>query len=1295
MDPDLLLADAERGDELAGSARVEQLAVIATFDPARLAERADGADIVRLLCKPVSSPLGRPAVILRERRRIDALTRMLERGGPAELARTRAAVHPGDDGPLQRMLDAFVLGPGTPVDERDEDELMASLEVWHWATEAVARARLSGSVRIDPSRDVLEGRLALLDVTRPVRKLTEAGCVGRDAELTRLHAYLDTPPSRSRLSDDPPMVVYGIGGVGKSTLIARLVMDLYETGQRGTRRAWAYLDLDRPTIASGSPQVLLDDIYSQVAAQFPEHRGLLLRDAGVARLRGVGAGSESADAVSHRAGAADLARALESVTGGSLVVVLDTYEELERRLSPRDGGALFDLFAGLASQLPAFRLIVSGRAPAAAFTSSTRPDRRMHVRPFAAGEAAALLRFFVERDASPGRPFVDDQLAEAIIGLVGGIPLTIRLAARVLADEGPGAISEAAERARAVSRVRTEFVQGFLYHRILNHITAPDPGRTAELRQIAEASLVLRLVTPALVEEVLQPAVGYHPASPPSALFAALAAEVALAERDGDVLRLREELRGPALTALRLQDPRLVRRVHELAARFYQAATGAAAEVELAYHQLAAGQPVGPTDAGVLRRLEPFLDEFPASTAGTVRRALDQPASLTAAQATAVWEREVLAEADAAIRSGQPERVRQLLAQRTDRSADTELYRLQSRAEEELGDLRTALSAALQDVAAAEAAADPERVTAAAVRVAALHERLADPLSAREALRQAEAGALLAGYPELRLELLLNQMNTGERGGLDSEEAHWSLSLRARALLQRSDPKRLSGSSALARLLAAALGREEPERIRQAVRRIGLGHEANPLRVQAVVSALAAWDAAQPEPGRLARLAGLAASSADPTQAWAALAFTDTEAGPLLDRLWRAESFPAPVREALRELYLWWAAEPPPPADAVTVATPPAVIRGAAQPGEVVTAAPPSPATRGALALTPSGTRLLVDLITAAFPSATEQMTLVNLAGMQPSVIDWNGPSSVVAYNIIMRADAEGRLPQLIRALRDKLPSSPEVAELAALLGEPAADSRAPRGAAADVTTDPLEAAWLPNGAPLVNREQLRKGVRDLLRPDGSRVLIVNGPPGSGKSYSASFIRGVQQATGAFRFALVRYDPGSLRDYGPRELADALGDILGVRLSADATAAPYVYGRQLAAQLVAAGRADEKPWWWVLDGFSGARPELADFIARLIQAAVDEPRVRLVLLGYDQPLSREAEAVTIYEDIAPLSEADVRAYLGRLALSAREPTGEESIEESVRTIFAGLPTGRERNVALGVRVLRASGQFTR
>ena len=63
---------------------------------------------------------------------------------------------------------------------------------------------------------------------------------------------------------------------------------------------------------------------------------------------------------------------MQSITYGSLVVVLDTFEELERNRLPDQGEELYGLFAGLASELPAFRLIVSGRGPAFPFLDPSR-----------------------------------------------------------------------------------------------------------------------------------------------------------------------------------------------------------------------------------------------------------------------------------------------------------------------------------------------------------------------------------------------------------------------------------------------------------------------------------------------------------------------------------------------------------------------------------------------------------------------------------------------------------------------------------------------------------------------------------------------------------------------------------------------------------------------------------------------------------------------------------------------------------------------------------------------------------
>jgi hypothetical protein len=232
----------------------------------------------------------------------------------------------------------------------------------------------------------------------------------------------------------------------------------------------------------------------------------------------------------------------------------------------------------------------------------------------------------------------------------------VKLAAQVFVREGPTAIAAAAERAHAIDRVRTEFVRGFLYRRILDHITGPVPEKAEELRQVARASIVLRRVTIELVERVLLPSIRTKSAYSSGELFEALASEVAFAEREGSVLRLREELRGPALAALRFDDPHLVQRqrVHELAAEFYAAALDDEASViELTYHRLAQGHPAATVtaavDDAVLRTLEPYLNDLPRSSAMVIRDALHDRTALSETRDLFEWERRVLPEADAAL----------------------------------------------------------------------------------------------------------------------------------------------------------------------------------------------------------------------------------------------------------------------------------------------------------------------------------------------------------------------------------------------------------------------------------------------------------------------------------------------------------------------------------------------------------------------------------------------------------------------------------------------------------------------
>jgi hypothetical protein len=298
------------------------------------------------------------------------------------------------------------------------------------------------------------------------------------------------------------------------------------------------------------------------------------------------------------------------------------------------------------------------------------------------------------------------------------------------------------------------------------------------------------------------------------------------------------------------------------------------------------------------------------------------------------------------------------------------------------------------------AASAPTRVAAAGVRLAGLLERQGRAREAEAVLQETADAPLLLGHPELRLELLLNLLTALERAHDPDDRLRWTLGLEVRSLVQRIGPRTVAAHTAFARLLAAALGREEPDRIRQAARLVGLGHEEDPRRVDDLVAELAAWDAAQPEPGRVARQCGLRVEGpgADAIRrAWTSLSGLGTDAGTLLDRMWSAAP-PEPVREALRRIYVWW--DIASAADAAATDSPPAHFMAERR-----------------LDWSRPEVRALEDVVLTAYPSPTDVRTLADRAGFDPAAISWTSSVRRITRELIGTAVRSERLGQLVEAI--------------------------------------------------------------------------------------------------------------------------------------------------------------------------------------------------------------------------------------------------------------------------------------
>ena len=1021
--------------------KATRLALMAAFDPGRLEEAPETRKLIERNSIPVQLGHGRRARMLTENARVEALTLALRRGGPDSLAEVRGKFQAHfESSPLQRMLDAYVLGSDTPLEERDEEELAASLHAERWCTEAFGGAEIFNPREL-PKRQEIEGRIRTLGIRRPIDRLLAGGFIGRREELSRLHAFrrdaIGLEQDSIGLDASPAFIVYGVGGMGKSTLIARFVSDIMAESDEGDL-AWAYLDFDRATleprhsahegdlVGATRARLVLEEVVRQLGAQIPGYRPIL---DGLSDFIEKSAVSHGLESISSDVFVRQASMLSDSLADMPLIVVLDTFEEVERR-GPEEAAEVRDLFTRLSQALPRLRLIVSGRAPAEAFRSD--PSHELRIGELTPDDSKELLRTLVERLTPPGASpiVVGDDTADRVTDAVGRSPLTLHLAARVITAEGVAGISDAARQARTLRRIRTEYVRGFLYHRIIDHLTTDDDEIRDALRDVARAGLALRKITAKAIEHILLPALHRDAdANVASHLFHALKAEVSLTTPiDEETLGVRPELRRPALTALKMDDAVLVRRVHLRAADHY----GSSGDVaERIYHQLATGTPpegLGqPLTGELLFSISPSLDELPRETSVLLRGLLDNTVDLgdLHKQRRAI-EEERLAQtsAEAKLGRGDLTGAQQALDSCASRARGTELYRVESQLREAEGDLTGAIDLAHRELAEAKYSEQPVRIAAATVRLAKLLEWNNESADALGHLEEAEEAELLAGDWGLRLELKLCRMAAAERMEVSSEDLRWEWGLDARQRLSRvGDHVRKRG--AIRRLLAATLGRDEPDYIEHAVLHIGLDPDAPDDRIAELAAALRDWDGQLADgdgPGPVAKATHLPDVTTE-RASWRSHVggIGDGAADIFGADFWKLRP-PDRVLEALRQIFLRWKYHLP------------AQLRS-----------PDTPATRahGAphflddrpLDFQRSELRRLESLLRKTYVKTGELERLATRSKVDRSLIDFQTSSRLTLRQLLIAAANEDRLKPLVRVALDDAPADRVREQLRQIIG--------------------------------------------------------------------------------------------------------------------------------------------------------------------------------------------------------------------------------------------------------------------
>jgi hypothetical protein len=524
--------------------------------------------------------------------------------------------------PERAFLDAYLREAVPPVASQSLNELRHTLRYLTW----FGRVAPGGA----PVPEVRR-RIARAELLAPFRALAGPHFRGRERELDFLREYAEVLSPvmtvhriRSAIRQlfdirkAPPLFIYGPGGTGKSTLVARFILEHIDAGA-GFEFPFVYIDYDRPDTSFEDPATLLIDAAAQLAVQYPQgancFEGARSRWQASLRRAEVRAPAPSApeslfDLVPTRidrgAWIAEFAKCLASVAPDDvpLLLVLDTFEEAQAR-GETYVRRVWEFLAEMQRAVPRLRAVLAGRAPLEASVDGARyPTRVLALGDF---DSEAALGYLTHIG-------VGAEDARSIFSRVGGNPLSLQLAAGVVATQGISGLDGISQR-RLLRRVDDAVIHGQLYRRILDHI------HDSRVRRLAHPGLTLRRITPELIREVLaEPcAVVVGDVEDLDRLFEAFAAEVSLVRRESDgVLLHRSDVRRVMLPLLQRDLPVQVQEIRTRAVEYYMARGDLSDRVEELYHRLALGQSAALIDerwvplAGP--SLEGAIEEFPAKS---------------------------------------------------------------------------------------------------------------------------------------------------------------------------------------------------------------------------------------------------------------------------------------------------------------------------------------------------------------------------------------------------------------------------------------------------------------------------------------------------------------------------------------------------------------------------------------------------------------------------------------------------------------------------------------------------------
>ncbi|AFM17724.1 hypothetical protein Mycch_2970 [Mycolicibacterium chubuense NBB4] len=297
--------------------------------------------------------------------------------------------------------------------------------------------------------------------------------------------------------------------------------------------------------------------------------------------------------------------------------------------------------------------------------------------------------------------------------------------------------------------------------------------------------------------------------------------------------------------------------------------------------------------------------------------------------------------------------------------------------------------------------------------------------------------------------------------------------------------------------------------------------------------------------------------------------------------------------------------------------------------------------------------------------------------GVPPAQLTWASNKWDLWLQVLTLAAKKGTLRALMYALADQLAPAlrgmldhlPDAAPVDALT-------------AFTVGGGAFDARLLPQHRAFLDRNPVRAALDDLASEVGARVLIVDGPSGSGRSHIWFLIAHGCARMGLPLDAAVRIQPSHItvagQAWGPLDLMNEVAQRLDwPPPEFDPQAQPDTHVRMLSRwfKTNATARVGTVRWLVIDDVSAVYMTEACQrMAAELANAAAtaEAGMLRIVLLGYSGILSADAEGYVSREHIVYLDAEALKAYFKDLAASVGEDLDSEAVEMLVSQA-AGAP----------------------